>query len=172
LIHIKDGLSRPGDSDFDERKDAGMYKHILIATDGSELAQKGVESGLSLAKSLDAKVLVLTVTEPFPVYGMAGNFAWVGSPADIEGYNQSSKEFAQRVLGAAKEAADKAGVQVETVHADDSTPAEAILATTETDGCDLIVMASHGRRGLNRILLGSQTLEVVTRSKVPVLVIK
>ncbi|PSJ57335.1 universal stress protein [Pseudaminobacter soli (ex Li et al. 2025)] len=149
-----------------------MYKHILIATDGSDLAQKGVEQGLSLAKSLEAKVVALTVTEPFPVYGMAGNFAWVGSPADIEGYNQSSKEFAQRVLGAAKEAADKMGVQIEIMHADDSTPAEAILATSESKGCDLVVMASHGRRGLNRILLGSQTLEVVTHSKVPVLVVK
>jgi nucleotide-binding universal stress UspA family protein len=149
-----------------------MYKNILIATDGSELAQKGVDHGLSLANSLDAKVIVLTVTEPFPVYGMAGNFAWVGAPADIDSYNQSSKEFAEKVLGAAKEAAAKAGVAVETLHADDSTPAEAILATAEGKGCDLVVMASHGRRGLNRILLGSQTMEVVTHSKVPVLVIK
>ncbi len=149
-----------------------MYKNILIATDGSELAQKGLEHGLSLAKSLDAKVVVLTVTEPFPVYGMAGNFAWVGSPADIESYNQSSKEFAEKVLAAAAEAANKMGVPTETMHADDSTPAEAILATAEAKECSLIVMASHGRRGLNRILLGSQTLEVVTHSKVPVLVIK
>ncbi|MEP9374371.1 universal stress protein [Mesorhizobium sp. KR1-2] len=149
-----------------------MYKHILIATDGSELAQKGVDHGLSLAKSLGGKVTVITVTEPFPIYGMAGNFAWVASPADIESYNASSKEFAGKVLGAAKEAADRMGVPVETLHADDNTPAEAILATAEAKDCSLIVMASHGRRGLNRILLGSQTLEVVTNGKVPVLVIK
>ncbi|PWJ84153.1 nucleotide-binding universal stress UspA family protein [Pseudaminobacter salicylatoxidans] len=149
-----------------------MYQHILIATDGSELAQKGLDHGLSLAKALDAKVSVLTVTEPFPVYGMAGNFAWVGSPADIDSYNEASKEFAEKVLAAASEAAARLGVQTQTLHADDSTPAEAILATAEAKGCDLIVMASHGRRGLNRMLLGSQTLEVVTHSKVPVLVIK
>jgi nucleotide-binding universal stress UspA family protein len=149
-----------------------MYKHILIATDGSELAQKGVDHGLSLAKSIGGKVTVITVTEPFPVYGMAGNFAWVGSPADIESYNASSKEFAEKVLGTAKEAADRMGVTAETVHADESTPAEAILATAEAKDCSLIVMASHGRRGLGRMLLGSQTMEVVTSSKVPVLVIK
>jgi len=149
-----------------------MYKNILIATDGSELAQKGLDHGLSLAKALGAKVVVLTVTEPFPVYGMAGNFAWVGSPADLDSYNESSKEFAQKVLGAAKEAADRMGIEMETVHADDSTPAEAIVATADDKGCGLIVITSHGRRGLNRILLGSQTLEVVTHSKVPVLVVK
>ncbi|MEP9398694.1 universal stress protein [Mesorhizobium sp. KR2-14] len=149
-----------------------MYKHILIATDGSELAQKGVDHGLSLAKSLGGKVTIMTVTEPFPIYGMAGSFAWVGSPADIESYNASSKEFAEKVLGAAKEAADRMGVPAETIHADDSTPAEAILAMAEAKDCSLIVMASHGRRGLGRMLLGSQTLEVLTHSKVPVLVVK
>lgn len=149
-----------------------MYKHILIATDGSELAHKGLDHGLSLAKSLGGKVTVLTVTEPFPVYGMAGDFGWVSAPAALESYQASSKEFATKILDGAKAAAEKMGVPAETIHADDITPAEAILATAEENGCSLIVMASHGRRGLNRILLGSQTVQVVTHSKVPVLVIK
>lgn len=149
-----------------------MYQHILITTDGSELAQHGVDHGLSLAKSLGAKVTIVTVTEPFPAYGMAGEFSWVGAPADIASYERSSAEFAKQILAAAKAAADKIGVAAEVVHVDDNTPAAAIVATAQACECSLIVMASHGRRGLGRLLLGSQTIEVLTHSPVPVLVVR
>ena len=150
-----------------------MYKHILISTDGSEVAQKGLDHGLSLAKEIGAKVSVITVTESFPVYASAGagvGAGWV--PIEMADYDKVQEEFANRVFAGAKQAAEQHGVAVETIHVRNAQPAEAILETAKAQGCDLIVMASHGRRGLGRLLLGSQTSEVVTRSPLPVLVVR
>ncbi len=150
-----------------------MYKHILISTDGSEVAQKGLDHGLSLAKDIGAKVSVITVTESFPVYASAGagvGAGWV--PIEMADYDKVQDEFANRVFAGAKQAAEQHGVAVETIHVRNAQPAEAILETAKAQGCDLIVMASHGRRGLGRLLLGSQTSEVVTRSPLPVLVVR
>jgi nucleotide-binding universal stress UspA family protein len=146
-----------------------MYKHILIATDGSELARKGIDHGLSLAKALDAKVMVVTVTEPFPI--SAGE-DWAPGPGDLERYNADQAKFAQELLEPIKANADKFGVTCETRHVPARRPAEAILDMAAEEGCSLIVMASHGRRGLRRLLLGSQTHEVVSRSSIPVLVVR
>ncbi|MCA0342961.1 MAG: universal stress protein [Proteobacteria bacterium] len=146
-----------------------MYKHILISTDGSELAKKGVDHGLSLAKNLDAKVMVVTVTEPFPVYAGEG---WALGPDDFEHYDADQIRFAQELLAPIKASADKLGVTCETRHVPNRRPAEAILDTAAEEGCSLIVMASHGRRGLERLFLGSQTQEVVSRSSLPVLVVR
>ena len=150
-----------------------MYKHILISTDGSEVAQKGLDHGLSLAKEIGAKVSVITVTESFPVYASAGagvGAGWV--PIEMADYDKVQDEFANRVFAGAKQAAEQHGVAVETIHVRNAQPAEAILETAKAQGCDLIVMASHGRRGLGRLLLGSQTSEVLTYSSVPVLVVR
>ncbi|MDP1601437.1 universal stress protein [Phenylobacterium sp.] len=150
-----------------------MYKHILISTDGSEVAQKGLDHGLSLAKEIGAKVSIITVTESFPVYASAGagvGAGWV--PIEMADYDKVQDEFANRVFAGAKQAAEQHGVAVETIHVRNAQPAEAILETAKAQGCDLIVMASHGRRGLGRLLLGSQTSEVVTRSPLPVLVVR
>ena len=150
-----------------------MYKHILISTDGSEVAQKGVDHGLALAKDLGARVTVITVTESFPVYAGAGagvGAGWV--PIEMADYDKAQKEFADRVLAGAGQAADKLGVRIEPLHASNAQPAEAIIEAATSRGCDLITMASHGRRGLGRLLLGSQTSEVVTRSPIPVLVVR
>src|SRR3546814_629792 len=146
-----------------------MYKHILIATDGSELAQKGVDHGLSLAKNLDAKVMVVTVTEPFPIYAGEG---WALGPGDFERYDADQIKFAQELLAPIKASADRLGVTCETRHVPNRRPAEAILDTAAEEDCSLIVMASHGRRGLERLFLGSQTQEVVSRSSLPVLVVR
>ncbi|SSC72156.1 unnamed protein product [Ciceribacter sp. T2.26MG-112.2] len=146
-----------------------MYKHILIATDGSELAQKGVDHGLSLAKNLDAKVVVVTVTEPFPIYAGEG---WALGPGDFERYDADQIKFAQELLAPLKASADRFGVTCETRHVPNRRPAEAILDTAAEEDCSLIVMASHGRRGLERLFLGSQTQEVVSRSSLPVLVVR
>lgn len=146
-----------------------MYKHILIATDGSEIAQKGVDHGLSLAKNLDAKVMVVTVTEPFPIYAGEG---WALGPGDFERYDADQIKFAQELLAPIKASADRLGVTCETRHVPNRRPAEAILDTAAEEGCSLIVMASHGRRGLERLFLGSQTHEVVSRSSLPVLVVR
>ncbi len=148
-----------------------MYSHILVTTDGSKLAQKGVEHGLSLAKALNSKVTIITVTEPFPIQATALGSGWVASSADFQHYDRGQKEFAASVLSAAQVGAASAGVDAETLHIADSLPAEAIMETAAGRGCDLIVMASHGRRGVSRLLLGSQTAEVLAHSKVPVLVV-
>lgn len=150
-----------------------MYTHILIATDGSELAQKGVDHGLSLAKNLGAKVTILTATEPFPMTASMGVGAgWVPGPDDMSLYEQGQKEFADKLLAKVKTAADAMGVTAAILHVPDLRPAEAIVESAQSEGCNLIVMASHGRRGLGRLILGSQTSEVLTYSKVPVLVVR
>lgn len=146
-----------------------MYKHILITTDGSELARKGVDHGLSLAKSLDARVTVVTVTEPFPIYAGEG---WALGPGDFERYDADQVKFAQELLDPIKADAAKLGVACETRHVPGRRPAEAILDVAADQGCSLVVMASHGRRGLGRLLLGSQTSEVVSNSPIPVLVVR
>lgn len=149
-----------------------MYKHILISTDGSDVAQKGVDHGLSLAKTLGAKVTVVTVTERFPIYADVTGVGWVPGPTEVADYEASQKKWADGVLGKVKAAADKLGVEAETVHVPDALPAEAILETAKSRGCSLIAMSSHGRRGLGRLLLGSQTSEVLAHSPVPVLVVR
>jgi len=150
-----------------------MYKHILISTDGSEVAQKGVDHGLSLARSVGAKVTIVTVTEPFPIYaGAASGAGWVSAPLDTVEYEARQHEAAAKTLADAKAAADRLGVDAETVLVPQAHPAEAIIETANGRHCSLIVMASHGRRGIRRLLLGSQTSEVLANSSVPVLVVK
>lgn len=148
-----------------------MYNHILISTDGSDVAQKGVDHGLSLAKSLRGRATIIMVTEIFPIY----------PPTDVSGtwvldetarYRAGQKEIAQKVLAAAEAAAKKLGVPADTVHIPDAYPAEAIVELAKARDCSLIVMASHGRRGLRKLMLGSQTSEVLANSPVPVLVVR
>ena len=146
-----------------------MYKHILISTDGSDVARKGVDHGLPLAKSVGARLTIVMVTERWPVY--AGP-EWMPGPTETAQYEARQKDAAMTVLAEVKAAADRLGVDAEAVHVPDAQPAEAIIATANKRQCNLIVMASHGRRGLRRLLLGSQTAEVVVSSAVPVLVVR
>lgn len=147
-----------------------MYKNILIATDGSDVAEKGVDHGLSLAKALGARVTIITVTEPFPMAG--GEFAYAPNASVMESYESSQQETAKARLAAVEAAADRAGVAVETLHVADAQPAEAILAAAKSRDCDLIAMGSHGRRGLGRLMLGSKTYEVLSHGHIPVLVVR
>lgn len=150
-----------------------MYKHILLSTDGSDVAQKGVDHGLSLARNLGARVTVIMVTERFPVpvhLGIAGG--WIPGPEEMAQYGAGQKEIAQEVLAAVVASAKKLGVPADTVHVPEAHPAEAIIEVAKARDCSLIVMASHGRRGLRKLLLGSQTLEVLAHSPVPVLVVR
>ena len=130
-----------------------MYKHILIPTDGSELAERAVTHGLSLAKFVGAKVTVIIVAEAFAKY------------------TERIKKHNASMLDRAANAAKQAGVPCDTVQAQDVQVYEAIIATATDRGCDLIVMASHGRSGLSAIVLGSVTNKVLTYTKVPVLVV-
>ncbi len=146
-----------------------MYKHILVSTDGSDLARKGLDQGLALAKSLGAKVTIVTVTERLPIYaGFDGGLTALA----YSDYTASQRAGAEQVLSAAKAAAAGSGVAVETVLIENALPAEAIITTAKARGCDLIAIASHGRRGLGRLVLGSVTVEVLTHSDVPVLVVR
>lgn len=149
-----------------------MYKLILIPTDGSECARKGVDHGLGLARSVGAQVIIVTVTEPFPIYaGAAAGAGWAAPPIDTSEFEASQAQAAERMLSEAKTAAERLGVDAETVHVPQARPAEAIVEIANRRQCSLIVMASHGRRGLRRLLLGSQTAEVLASSSVPVLVV-
>jgi len=148
-----------------------MYKHILIATDGSELADHSVTHGVALAKALDARVTIVTVTEPWSAFDLAVEIR-NQSPDPLEKFEGIAAKVANRILASAAEKAKQAGVKFNALHVPDRYPAEAIIATAAKHGCDLIVMASHGRRGLGRLVLGSQTFEVVTHSKIPTLVVR
>ena len=143
-----------------------MYQHILIATDGSELAGKAVADALALAKALDAKVTAVTVTDIFPT----GPYSSIPLPSMIDRYEAAAVEAASKILSLVSEAASKLAVACDTMHIKDQTPAEGIIAAASEKGCDLIVMASHGRRGVTRLLLGSQAQKVVALSNVAVLV--
>jgi nucleotide-binding universal stress UspA family protein len=143
-----------------------MYRHLLLATDGSELANKAVEEGLALAKALQARVTVVTVTDPVPP--MVSGDASVVFP--VLDYQRAAEASAVRILDSATAAAKAAGVACAVVHIKDQYPAQGILESAKANGTDLIVMASHGRRGLSKLLLGSQAAEVVSQSTLPVLV--
>jgi len=149
-----------------------MYKHILIATDGSELAQKGVAQGLELARGLGAAVTFLNVSEAFPALAWGGAMAGYVAADELVNYEESARKYAREVLDKCKAEADAKGVSAKTLHIENRTPAEAILEVAGSQGCDLIVMASHGRRGIGRLVLGSQTAEVVSLTQIPVLVVR
>ena len=143
-----------------------MYKHILIATDGSDLAGKALAHGLSLAKALASQVTVITVTEPWATQ-VSGEAA-IAFP--FEDYEKAMAANAAEILSKANATANKTGVACSTVHVKERHPADGILETAKARSCDLIVMASHGRRGLTRLLLGSQAHNVVTHSEIPILI--
>ena len=124
-----------------------MYQHILIPTDGSELAWRGVAHGLALAKSVGAKVSVINVVEP--LFAVTGDFA--------------------SVLDGAAKAAKEAGVSCETIQVENAQPHQAITGVAEDKGCDLIVMSLHGRSGISMLLIGSVTNKVLAHAKTPFL---
>jgi nucleotide-binding universal stress UspA family protein len=145
-----------------------MYRNILIATDGSELAEKAVDHGVAMAEAINAKVTVVTVTEPIHVLAVEPRMV-----ADTrEKYEQHVTAYATEYLAAAKQAASIAGVTCDTVHVECPHPYQGIIDTATKKGCDLIVMASHGRRGISAVVLGSETVKVLTHSAIPVLVVR
>ena len=140
-----------------------MYRHILIPTDGSELAERGVTQGVALAKILGAAVSIIFVVEPFS--DMSGRFLEA-----VATYAQLRREQAASALNRVANAAKEAGVSCETIQVENGQPHQAIVAAAEDKGCDFIVMSSHGRSGLSMLLIGSVTNKVLTHAKIPVLV--
>lgn len=140
-----------------------MYRHILIPTDGSEIAEHGVAHGLALAKAVGAKVSAIFVVEAVP--GGTGRFLEA-----VATYVELRKEEAKSVLDRVAKAAKAAGISCDTIQAESGQPHQAIIAAAEDKGCDLIVMSSHGHSGLSMLLIGSVTNKVLTQAKTPVLV--
>ena len=140
-----------------------MYRHILIPTDGSELAERGVAHGLALAKSLGAKVSIIFVLEPFSE--MTGRFLEA-----VATYAELRKEQATSALDRSANMAKEAAVSCETIQVENGQPHRAIIAAAADKGCDLIVMSSHGRSGLSMLLIGSVTNKVLAEARTPVLV--
>jgi nucleotide-binding universal stress UspA family protein len=146
-----------------------MYRHILIPTDGSELAQSAVAHGLSLAKAVGAKVTALIVEHSFNVYDVPESKIY-SMPKEFATYTAHIKEHATKVLDGVAKSAKAAGVPCDTMQLVHDHPYEAIIKTAVDKGCDLIVMASHGRSGISGMVLGSVTTKVLTHTRIPVLV--
>ncbi|MBD7987928.1 universal stress protein [Luteimonas sp. Sa2BVA3] len=143
-----------------------MYRQILIPTDGSQLSLAAIDQGVAFAKETGASVHFFTVTAPIHVYGVTGE-ALVGGYDD---YTRAARDEGARRLAAAEAHATAAGVPCTSSMVESDHAWEAIINAANDAGCDLIAMASHGRRGLGALVLGSETLKVLTHSTIPVLV--
>ena len=144
-----------------------MYKRVLIPTDGSDITAKAVQSAVAIARLCGAELYVLAVKEPFPYSAISEM-----QPVPPQEFFDAQERVAAARVKAAADTAATAGVTchghtVEALH-----PWEAILDHAKAQGCDLIVMASHGRRGVTALLLGSETQKVLTHSTLPVLVVR
>jgi nucleotide-binding universal stress UspA family protein len=143
-----------------------MFKHILIPTDGSELSLAAMEKGVALASEIGAKITALHVIPDYQAIGLRMEMLEVTRSA----YMIAAKQAADEALGAARRAASAAGVECEVHSAEHENPYKAIIEAAMDRHCDLIIMASHGRRGLSGLILGSETQKVLTHSTLPVLV--
>ena len=147
-----------------------MYQRILIATDGSKLSDKAVQDGLTLAAQCGASAVALKVVPRYPRSYFEG-----GMPVDPSDVRQIEKQWAdapQAEVDDVKTRGQALGVNVKAVVAKSDLVAEAVIAAAKKHKCDLIVMASHGRKGIKRLLLGSETQHVLTHSHIPVLVLR
>ena len=144
-----------------------MYKRVLISTDGSDISQKAVQAAVDLARASGAELFAISVKEPFP-YSAISEMQPVPPQEFFDAQERIASERVKAVVGVAA----NAGVTCHAHTVEAMHPWEAILDHAKTQACDLVVMASHGRRGLSAMLLGSETQKVLTHSSIPVLVIK
>jgi nucleotide-binding universal stress UspA family protein len=145
-----------------------MFKHILLPTDGSKLSEAAIHKGIQFAKSINAKVTGFHVILPFHVFTVQTEML----EDTKEQYERESKVQAEQFLGAIKKEAEMAGVSCDSDCVTSDHPYEMIIKAAEKNGCDLIMMASHGRRGMQGLLIGSETQKVLTHTKIPVLVLR
>jgi nucleotide-binding universal stress UspA family protein len=146
-----------------------MYRHILIPTDGTERSHRAAQHGIDLAKAVGAKVTALTVEPTFNVFTLTHAHENTINQV-FDDYTAQAKVHAARILDAVAAAAKAAGVACETVQVENDHPHDAIIDTAKKKGCDLIVMASHGRSGVSAVVIGSVTNKVMTHTDIPVLV--
>ena len=147
-----------------------MYKHILIPTDGSEVAEKAVAAGVALATEARARVTLFTAVPEYEPPSEAEVMAHrVVSMADHE---RNSEKAANGILAHAAQVAREAGLEFDTDYEQSNQPWQAIVNAAKRHGCDAIFMASHGRKGLSRLIHGSQTIDVLTHSDIPTFVVR
>lgn len=144
-----------------------MFKHILIPTDGSELSHRAVSKGVQFAQEIGARVTGLTVTEPYHYLG----YGAMQMAETAQRYQNDARAHAERNLQQIQEAADTLGVPCDVLINSSDHPYQEIVRTAESQGCDVIFMASHGRHGIGALLMGSETQKVLTHTKIPVLVV-
>ena len=146
-----------------------MYSNILVSTDGSKLSAKAIRTAVRLAKALGAKITGVYVASPYPaqIYGEVVAYA---PPLTARRYKELTAREAKKALAAVEIEAQTGGAPCATVSITNDHPWRGIVRVAQARKCDLIVMASHGRRGLAGLLLGSETSKVLTHSKIPVLV--
>ena len=144
-----------------------MYQNILVPTDGSDISVKAVDAALALARALGARVHAISVRDPFP-FGAISEIQTI-SPQE---YIDAQERIAQTRIAAVRQASEAAGVECLAQTVEAGHPWEAIVDHARRHGCDLIVMASHGRRGVSALLLGSETQKVLTHTTIPVLVVR
>ena len=147
-----------------------MFKNILIPTDGSETALKAVQAGIALAAEIGAKVTAYCAQEPVPTH-IHGE-GYIADKRMVAAFDKRAADYARQNVKAVEAAAKAAGVRCATLVTRSTVPYRGIVEAAETKGCDAIFIASHGRRGLSKLLLGSVTQEVLTHSKIPVLVFR
>ena len=143
-----------------------MFKHLLLPTDGSELSLAAIRQGVRFAKESNAKITGVSVTPEFHV--LTFNTTMIEYTKEV--FLADSRAQAEANLALLKRAADAEGVACDTEVAVNDHPYEAIIRVAADKGCDLIMMASHGRRGVQALLLGSETQKVLTHTRIPVLV--
>jgi nucleotide-binding universal stress UspA family protein len=143
-----------------------MYKHIMIPTDGSELSEMAIRQGVAFAKSLKAKVTGIAVFPTFHTFAVSPMMV-TDTP---EQFRRDCEAFAAKYLDVVTQEAKTAGVPCKVIQAVNDDPYRAIIDAAKTEGCDLIFMASHGRRGMSALVLGSETTKVLSHTKIPVLV--
>jgi nucleotide-binding universal stress UspA family protein len=151
-------------------KESAMYQRILVPTDGSPLSDKAVDSAIEQAASSGAELVALYVVPRYPASYFEGNIAL--SRTEMARTEKQWADKGQAVVDKVRESASAGGVKAIGVLAKSNLVAESVIAAAKKHNCDLIVMASHGRKGMKRVLLGSETQHVLTHSKLPVLVLR
>ena len=144
------------------------YNCILVATDGSDVAGKAVRHAIELAKSLRSRLTAVLVTEPYEAVAFTETMVVV-DPSD---YRKNCEEHAKQVLSKVSADAQAAGVSCDTIHQDSHWPYDGIIKAAEETKADLIVVGSHGRRGIEGLLLGSQAVKLLTHTTIPTLVVR
>jgi nucleotide-binding universal stress UspA family protein len=147
-----------------------MYKNLLVATDGSKLSDKAVAHAIGLAQAVGAKLTAFYAAPDYPLPAYADGVVY--EPVSRKEYAKLAAADAEKILSGVASKASAAGIPCETTYTIAAAPWEAILASAKKAKCDAIVMASHGRRGVSAMLLGSETQKVLTHSKIPVIVVR